>query len=123
MTSKKIIIWGRAFELEVKYDCYAGEEVLETQKETVALLNDDNITEESLDEVKKYCLSLNSEEIEQPIEIIFKFVATKYLFVPRDNEIKIIAIMCNYRFDMDNGIAVVFEDGELSEIGSQNIIL
>ena len=76
-----------------------------------------------MDEVKKYCLSLNSEEIEQPIENIFKYVAPKYLFVPRDNEKKIIAIMCNYRFDMDNGIAVVFEDGELSEIGSQNIIL
>ena len=123
MTNKKITIWGREFELEVKYDCYTGEEVLETQKETVALFNDDNITEESLDEIKKYCLSLNSEEIEQPIENIFKYVAPKYLFVPRDDNKKIIAIMCNYRFDMDNGIAIVFEDGKLSRIGSQNIIL
>ena len=44
------------------------------------------------------------------------------LFVPR-TEKKTIAIMCNYKFDKEHGIAVVFEEGRLKEIGSQDIIL
>ena len=33
------------------------------------------------------------------------------------------AIMCNYKFDMENGIAVVFENEKFSDIGKQDIIL
>ena len=123
MTSKKIKIWGRDFELEVKYDCYAGESVLDIQKEAVELFNSDNITEESLKKIKEYCISKNSREIGNSIENIFKYVAPKYLFVPRSENKKIVAIMCNYRFDMENGIAIVFKNGQLFQIGSQDIIL
>ena len=55
MSKSKITIWDRAFELSVVYECYAGEEVLESQREAFALL-EDNAAEvaESLKAVKKY---------------------------------------------------------------------
>jgi hypothetical protein len=31
--------------------------------------------------------------------------------------------MCNYKFDMENGLAIVFENEEAIEVGKQDIIL
>ena len=55
MTSKeKIRIWGRNFELEVRYDCYTGEEILESQKKALsAFLGSEDAVDASLEEVKK----------------------------------------------------------------------
>ena len=35
MNKVKIIIWGRELELGIKYDCYSGEKVLESQTEAL----------------------------------------------------------------------------------------
>jgi len=78
----------------------------------------------SLSKVKEYCLSHNRDEIgTDVIENIFKYVAPKYLFVPRDEHNQIVAIMCNYKFDPESGIAIVFENCKFKEIGKQEIIL
>jgi len=34
-----------------------------------------------------------------------------------------VAIMCNCKFDMEHGIAVVFENGQFKKVGQQDIIL
>ena len=47
----------------------------------------------------------------------------KYLYVARDNENHIVAIMCNYRYDEENGIAIVFKNEKFLQIGKQDIIL
>lgn len=57
------------------------------------------------------------------INNIFKYVAPKYLYVARNNEKHVVAIMCNYKFDPENGIAVIFENEKFSKIGMQDIIL
>ena len=77
-----------------------------------------------MDQVKQYCLKSNKADIgSDNIENIFKYVAPKYLYVARNKDSRIVAIMCNYKFDPENGIAVVFENEKLNKIGMQDIIL
>lgn len=125
MSKSKITIWGRAFELSVVYECYAGEEVLESQREAFAML-EDNATEvtESLEAVKKYVCKTGAGQLaDDTIENIFKYVMPKSIFVPHIKKHRIAAIMCNYKFDMEHGIAVVFENGNFKKIGAQDIVL
>ena len=121
----KVKIWGRELELGVTYDSYSGEEILDSKKDAVkAFVNATTNVEKSLELVKKYCLTENSSDIgASTIDNIFKFVAPKYLYVVRDEKKHIVSIMCNYKFDMENGIAVVFENEQFSKIGKQDIIL
>lgn len=125
MNKKKIVIWGRIFEIEVRFDCYAGEEVLDAQKEALELfLKSENNIKDSLETVKQYCLEQNGKDMgESKVANIFKYVAPKYLYVVRSTEKHIVSIMCNYKFDQENGIAVVFENEKLSKIVRQDMIL
>ena len=118
----KITIWGRNFELKVIYDCYSGEAVLDEQEYALkAFINDRKLIESSKKEVEKYCLLQNKEEIgSDEIDNIFKYVMPECIFVKRDGRV---AIMCRYKFDAEHGIAVVFKNGKLNRIGSQDIII
>ena len=76
------------------------------------------------EEVKKYCICNNKDEIgADTIKKNFKYVEQKYFYVVRDDAKHIIAIMCNYKFDSENGIAIVFENEKYSRIGKQDLIL
>lgn len=125
MSKSKITIWGRAFELPVMYECYEGETVLASQREALVLL-EDNAAEvaESLEAVKKYVRKTGTGQLaDGAIENIFKYVMPKSVFVPHIKKYRIAAIMCNYKFDMEHGIAVVFENGKFKKIGAQDIVL
>ena len=80
-----------------------------------------SIADDALEEVKKYCLAKDGDVIEgKKIDNIFKYVVPEKIFVKRDGRV---ALMCRYKFDMEQGIAVVFEEGKKVEVGSQDIIL
>lgn len=125
MNKIKMMLWGREFNLDIIYDCYSNEKVLNSQEMAVqAFSKAEESIDSSLEEVKKYCLSINREEIgSEVIDNIFKYVAPKYLFVPREENKQVVAIMCNYKFDSESGIAIVFENGTYNMIGKQEIIL
>lgn len=125
MNKVKIKIWGREFDLDVSYDCYSGEEMTDVQKAALeAFSQNEKGISESLYQVKEYCLRNNAADIgSETIDNIFKYVAPQYLYVARDSEKQIVAIMCNYKFDQENGIALVFENGIFWKIGKQDIIL
>lgn len=125
MNKIKIMLWGREFNLDITYDCYTNEKILKSQETAVQDFSKAvESIDSSLEEVKKYCLSINKEEIgSDVIENIFKYIAPKYLFVPRNEKKQVVAIMCNYKFDTESGIAIVFEDGKFKTIGKQEIIL
>jgi hypothetical protein len=123
MDKSKITIWGREFNLNICYECYPGETILQGQKEAAEkFLSVIDAVEESKDEVEKYVLM--SKEINMPnVDNIFKYVMPKNIYVPRNLKRRVVAIMCNYKFDIENGIAVVFENEHFKEIGVQDIVL
>ncbi len=125
MNKYKINIWGREFMLPVIYECYDSEEVLENQREAFALLKDNSKeVNDSLLQVKKYIIKTGEHQlVDNEIENIFRYVVPKSIFVPRRKSHLTVAIMCNYKFDIEHGIAVVFEKGNFKKIGSQDIIL
>lgn len=123
MNKSKITIWGREFNLNISYDCYPGETILQGQKEAAEkFLSATSVIEESKDEVEKYVLM--SEEINMTyLDNIFKYVMPKSIYVPRNLKSRVVVIMCDYKFDLEHGIAVVFENEHYKEIGAQDIVL
>ena len=78
---------------------------------------------EALGEIKHYIERTSDTDVKaEKIDNIFKYVIPKRIFIPRTDK-KIMAILCDYKFDMENGIAVVFENEKFKEIGVQDIIL
>jgi len=124
MNKEEFMIWGRKFALSVQYDCYEGEDILPIQEEAFdCFKKESDIILASDQEMKKYCLEKNKAEIGENIDNIFKYVMPASIFVKRTREKHIVALMCNYKFDMEHGLAIVFEDEKLSQIGSQDIVL
>lgn len=124
MNKVNISIWNREFDITVSYSCYPGEQVTDIQKQAVeSFIKENEVVNNALDELKKYVEKTNDADIKaEQIDNIFKYVMPKNLFVPRTN-VKTIAILCNYKFDMENGIAIVFEEGRLKNIGTEDTII
>lgn len=120
-----ISIWGREFSLPIEYDCYEGEEITDQQRDAM------NNFMEHLDWIDKnkrkveiYCKEDVSEDEENTKkDNIFSYIIPASFFIKRDKEHPRVALMCNYRYDPEHGLAVVFSaDGEVV-IGQQDIIL
>lgn len=123
MSKSVLKIWGREFELNIVYECYPGEEVLDSQRVEFELLTTADTVDTALESVKRYVARTAGSQVDTPIENIFKYVMPKSVFVPHNKKSPSVAIMCNYKFDMEHGIAVVFENGKYKEIGTQDIVL
>lgn len=81
------------------------------------------ITVDSINKVKNYIANASDGNLQvEDIENIFKYVMPKYLYVPRTDK-RVIAVMCNFKFDIENGIAVVYKNERFEEIGEQDIVL
>jgi len=120
MYNKELNIFGRDFNLSCRYDCFEKEEILENQKKTFETFNSD-IIEKSKDEVFKYCIAKSGGDITQ-IDNIFKYLIPESIYITRSENPEI-AILCSYKFDIEHGIAIVFQNNKLKEIGAQDIIL
>ena len=122
--SKKIALnlWNRDFQLKVVYDCLDGEEILDEQVAALEAFVDAD-TSKSLDQIKKYCLKENGKQIGDRIDNIFKYVIPHTIFVPRKQKKSTVAILCNYKFDLEHGLALVFEGKKLAEICNPDAIL
>ena len=125
MNKKRISIWGRQFNLEVCHDCYPGEEILDTQKDALKNFSDAlPALERAKKEVEQYILKGNPQEFaHKALDNIFKYVMPKSIYVPHDKKHRVIAILCNYKFDMEHGLAVVFENEHFKMIGPEDIVL
>ena len=116
----KIKIYGRDFNLKIQYDNYKGEDISNTQ---ISAVNDflSADIDSSLDRLKKYIISHNDSNVNS-VDNVFKYISPKYLYVPKSKN-RIVAIMCNYKFDNDNGICIVFKNNKFSNIDTQDYIL
>lgn len=125
MNKCKMNIWGRDFELGIEYDCYSNEKIIFEQEEAlVELTKADESVQNSKRMLEKYVIDNNGKDVgEDYIDNIFKYVIPKYLYIKREEKKRVVAIMCNYKFDMENGIAIVFENEKAIKVGKQDIIL
>lgn len=119
--TKKITVWGRDFDIKVIYDVFSGEEILNEQKESFeAFLSKSSDLLSDSTEVEKYCIKHNKKEIGESISNIFKYVIPTAVLIKRDMKKRKVALLCNYRFDEEHGLALVFENEKLVRIGTQD---
>ena len=117
------MIWGREFEINIVFQNFPGEEVTSNQQKVVDTLSTIDF-EQAFAPLKAYIMKYNSEDVGQPdITNIFKYVIPKSILIPRENDTRVVALMCNYKFDMEHGLAIVFENEKYKTVGPQDIIL
>lgn len=125
-TNIRLNIWGREFDLEIDYDKFEGENITSIQEDTYIefIDNAEQIFVDAYSMIKEYCEKKYSSLVTDNFENIFKYVIPKQLYIKRSVTKKRIAgLLCNFKFDMDNGLAVYIEDGKATKVGSQDIIL
>lgn len=114
-------LWGRDFTLPVYYECDSDQDVLDIQKETKdALLASWDTVEGSKKAIEDYCLERDRDQIEGPITNIFRYVIPTNILVLRSEDSRKAALMCNYRFDPEHGLAAVFENEQLTAVVPQD---
>ena len=124
MSKVKITIWGREFELPVIVKQFKGKDVTEIQEDAVDQLERNMVIFDSAEsEIEKYILKngLKENGISE-VDNIFKYVMPKSISVPKAKK-RVVALMCNYKFDMEHGIAVIFEDEKFKKVGPQDLVL
>lgn len=119
--TNSINLWGRDFSLPVYYECNSDQGVLDIQKEAKdALLASWDIVEDSKVAIEDYCLERDGDHIEDPITNIFRYVIPTSIVVLRSDDARKAALMCNYRFDPEHGLAAVFENEQLKAVVPQD---
>lgn len=122
MQMQNLVVWGREISVKVVFDCYEGETVSSVQQEAFdEFLANPSVWEEAKVQAERYCISENKVK---DIQNIFQFVMPRSIYVKRTNDnSKVVAILCAYRFDAEHGLAIVFKDNVFDKIGPQDIIL
>ncbi|MCR5836072.1 MAG: hypothetical protein K6G88_06180 [Lachnospiraceae bacterium] len=121
MNKVNIKIWGRKFKLLVNYKIVEKDTMTKMQQESLDLfMKNTNLINEVKKNVDEYVINHVASNISE-VDNIFKYVKPKCVYIP--NEKNVFAIMCNYKFDMEHGMAIVFENGKFKEIGAEDIVL
>ena len=125
MSKEKMTIWGRDFELDVCMECYPGETVLDSQENALtALLKAADSIETAKKQVEEYVMANNKHSFpDGKMDNIFRYVMPVSILVPHNKKRSLAAILCNFRFDMEHGLAIVFENGAFQSVGPQDSIL
>lgn len=125
MNKKKMIIWGREFPLDICLECYEGEEVLDSQTEALKnLLKSEKAINAAKADVEKYIIANNKSAFPSgEMDNIFKYVIPRSIFVPHSKKKQQAAIFCNYKFDREHGLALVFENGKLVKVTSEDCVI
>ena len=122
MSKIEVKIWGRDFCIDAALQMYPGMEATSKQIETLKSICSIDFAH-SLDDVKAYVTMKNgSDLVGMEINNIFKYVMPDHFYIPKRPD-GLIALMCNYRFDLEHGIAVVFIDGQFKKVCSQDEVL
>ena len=125
MRNVKVSIWGRPFDLKVSYDHFDDDVIPSDMVEARdRMLASWDSVEAALDDVKKYCLEHNGDEVEQlygtrSIDNVFRIAVPDCLYVLPSLDERKVALMLNYRFDLEEGLALLFANEALVSIGPQ----
>lgn len=117
-------IWGRKFELPVMIKQYDGEEIIEIQKEAVEKFQHcEEVLNASKQSVEQYILENGLRDLNiYEVDNIFKYVMPKSFYVP-NAEKRVVVLFCDFKYDLENGVALVFEDEKLKKIGPEDLAL
>ena len=117
-------IWGRDFDLKVEFDCYRGEKVTKSQEEALKkIVKNIDLINKSKKMLEKYCeKSVYADNENQKKDNVFSYIKPDYIFVKREDKPRV-AIMCKYKYDMEHGLAIVFEESGNITIELQDEIL
>ena len=121
----KFEVWGREFDIDVVFNNFPGEEVTQIQKQTFEnfINNKEKFFADCYEAIKNYCLREYKDEVGD-FENIFKFVMPCAIFIKKSvTQRRVIGLLCNFRFDIEHGLAVKFVDECVEEVGAQDIIL
>ena len=124
MNNMSIDIWGRTFKLPVVIKQFKGMDISDTQRQAVANFKKNVTISDSLKEkVEAYILNNGLKENGiNTVDNIFKYVMPISVYVPKEKR-RIVAILCNYKYDMEHGLAIVFENEEYKQVGPQDMVL
>lgn len=119
MSSINREVWGRKLKLEIYPE--GGKQQSDDQSLALErLCKAWEVVDKSAAKLKKYCAK---DDDGGDMENLFRYVMPRYLFLPKVQKRRTVALMCDYRFDPEHGLALVFENEKLKEIGSQDLIL
>ena len=78
----------------------------------------------SKENVIKFCLKkVNEDKTNQKKDNIFSYIKPEAIFVKRDEKNPRVALMCKYKYDLEHGLAIVFDYKGNIKVGLQDIIL
>ena len=124
MNKINIKIWGRDFELPLSIKTFDAKQPTDIQHQAIeSFMQSQKAIDGSQENVEKYILenSVDGNNINK-VDNIFKYVMPKCIYVPKDKN-RVIAILCYYKFDMEHGLSVVFENEKFKSVGSEDEIL
>ena len=117
-------IWGRMFSVKVKFRCHSGEKVSVNQIAAFEkFVSKPQWIKNAKKQVEDFCkVQVEEDSSNQKKDNIFSYVRPDYIFVDR-SDVPNVAIMLNYRYDEEHGLAVVFDHNGNVTVGLQDIIL
>lgn len=117
---------NREIDLKIYFDVFDNEEITILQNKTFHQFMD-NIKEifiKSYNALKDYCNKNYNIELDETN--FYKYIMPKQIYIKRESKGKEyckFAILCNFKDDIENGLAIVWVNNEIEEIGMQDIIL
>ena len=80
--------------------------------------------EKAKQQVESYCKEdVEEDDRNQKKDNIFSYIKPETVFVTREKTHPRVALMCQYRYDPEHGLAIVFSKDGHVDIGSQDIVL
>lgn len=122
MLKQEFTIWGRKFNLDIVFDCYAGEQPTEVQKQALQnIINDMPDFDTIKENVKQYALGFDANIV---WDNIFKYVIPQAIFLKRTSDSsRVVGIMCAFKLDLEHGLAIVFKNEQFVKVTQQDVLL
>lgn len=125
MSKIQMNIWGRDFNLEVYFKKYQGKESTEIQRESYdEFVRTDAANGHSLTKLTSFIEKEYGNKLkEKNVENIFKYVIPKTIYIPNNCKKRTVVLLCNFKFENEHGLALVYENEKLISIVLQDEIL
>ncbi len=121
--TENIVIWGREFDIIIDFDLYPNETVSDEQTARLkSFISNKELLSDNKN-ISEYCLKNNRNEIGSSIDNIFKYVIPTAILIPKENDRKQIFLFLDYKFDIEHGLAIVYENNQFISIVPQDDVL